>query len=136
MNKALQLLSLARKGGNVQAGEEPVDTCIRLRHARLILLAADAGEHTCRRIRNSVADTKQPYLQFVFTKEELGAAIGRSACAVIALTDSALAQAFLQALDHSEQYAQILADLEKRVTRIRKHQKANKAQRQRANGKK
>ena len=39
MNKALQLLSLARKGGRIEAGEEPVDTCIRMGRARLILLA-------------------------------------------------------------------------------------------------
>ena len=47
MNKALQLLSLARKGGRIEAGEEPVDTCIRMGRARLILLASDASEHTC-----------------------------------------------------------------------------------------
>ena len=93
MNKALQLLSLARKGGRIEAGEEPVDTCIRMGRARLILLASDASEHTCRRIRGSVASSKQPYITIPFTKEELGGAIGRSAIAVAALTDPALAQA-------------------------------------------
>ena len=78
MNKALQLLSLARKGGRIEAGEEPVDTCIRMGRARLILLASDASEHTCRRIRGSVASSKQPYITIPFTKEELGGAIGRS----------------------------------------------------------
>ena len=63
MNKALQLLSLARKGGRIEAGEEPVDTCIRMGRARLILLASDASEHTCRRIRgrNAHNDSSQSH---------------------------------------------------------------------------
>ncbi len=136
MNKALQLLSLARKGGRIEAGEEPVDTCIRMGRARLILLASDASEHTCRRIRGSVASSKQPYITIPFTKEELGGAIGRSAIAVAALTDPALAQAFIRALDDPAQYTDLLAGLDKRVTRIRKHQKEGKAQRPYAHGKK
>jgi len=42
-HKALNLLSLARKGGRIQLGEEPVGAVCRSGHARLVILAEDAG---------------------------------------------------------------------------------------------
>ncbi len=127
MNKALQLLSLARKGRRIEVGEEPVGVAARTGHARLIVVASDASDHTLRRIRNLVAGTNQPYLQIPFSTDELGAALGRQLCAAAALTDPALAQAFVKALDNPEQYADLLAGLNKRVERIQRRQKEHKA---------
>lgn len=136
MDKALQLLSLARKGRRVEVGEEPVDNCVRNGHARLIIVASDASEHTLRHIRNITANTRQPYLQVPFTKQDLGWSMGRGVCAVAALTDPALAKSFVQALGEPEKYADLLAGLSVRVERIRKRQKAEKAQKQQRPGKK
>lgn len=129
-NKALNLLSLSRKAGRIEVGEEPMCAAARACHARLVVIASDATDHTKRRAKASVAGTDQPVITVPYTKDELGAALGRSSVAVAALTDAALALAFIQALDRSEDYGEVLAELEAKTRRLRKRQleaKAHKA---------
>lgn len=127
MNKALNLLSLARKGGRIEVGEEPMCAAARAGHASLVVVAQDATDHTLRRAKSAVAGTGQQAVRLPFSKDELGGALGRTAVAVAALTDPALALAFLKALDQPEQYEAALADLETRTQRVRKHQLEEKA---------
>lgn len=127
MNKALNLLSLARKGGRIEVGEEPVAAAARACHARLVVVASDATDHTRRRAKSVVAGSGQQCITLPFTKDELGAALGRTAVAVAALTDPALALAFVRALDNPGQYAEALTDLEGRTRRVRKRQLEEKA---------
>ena len=127
MNKALNLLSLARKGGRIEVGEEPMCAAARACHARLVVVAQDATDHTLRRAQSAVAGTGQQVIRVPFTKDELGAALGRTAVAVAALTDPALALAFVKALDQPERYETALADLELRTQRVRTHQMEEKA---------
>ncbi|MEA4965098.1 MAG: ribosomal L7Ae/L30e/S12e/Gadd45 family protein [Oscillospiraceae bacterium] len=122
-NKALGLLSLARKGRKLEAGEEPVGMACRAQRARLVLLAGDASEHTVRRVQSYVSGTNQPWLQLSCSKAELGAAIGRSDCAMAALTDVRLALAFVNALGEPERYAALLVDLEARSLRVAQRQR-------------
>ena len=129
MNKALNLLSLARKGGRIEVGEEPMCAAARACHARLVIVAEDATDHTLRRAKSAVAGSGQQAVVVPFSKDELGAALGRTAVAVAALTDPALSLAFLKALDQPERYAAALADLETRTQRVRKHQLEEKAHR-------
>ena len=77
MHKALNYLGLARKGGMAELGEEPVGAAARAGHAVLVIVAADAGDHTWRRAKSDVAGTQQQCLRVPFTKDELGQAIGR-----------------------------------------------------------
>lgn len=127
MNKALNLLSLARKGGRIEVGEEPVAAAARACHARLVIVAGDATDHTRRRAKSVVAGSGQQCITLPFTKDELGAALGRTSVAVAALTDPALALAFIKALDDPERYSEALEDLDKRTQRVRKHQQEAKA---------
>ena len=46
MDKALNLLSLSRKAGLCELGEEPVGVAARALHAHLIIVARDASDHT------------------------------------------------------------------------------------------
>lgn len=117
-NKALGLLSLARKGGNVEAGEEPVGAVCRANRARLVLLAADASDHAVRRVQSYVSGSKQPYLQLPYSKAELGNAIGRTECAMVALTDVRLSLAFVKALGEPERHAALLEELGSRSRRV------------------
>lgn len=126
MDKALQLLSLARKGRRVEVGEEPVDACVHAGRARLVIVASDASEHTLRRIKNITAGTKQIWLQVPYNKQDLGWSMGRGVCAVAALTDAALAKSFVQALPEQEKHAALLEELTVRAERIRKRQKSEK----------
>ncbi len=121
-NKSLGLLSLARKGGNIALGEEPVGAEARAGHARLILVAEDASDHALRRVRSFVAGTKQPYVQVPFSKDTLGSALGTTSCAMAAITDVRLAQAFVKTLTPPERYSELLAELDVRAARVRQRQ--------------
>lgn len=127
MDKALSLLALCRKGGNIELGEEPVGAAARANKARLIVVAEDASDHAVRRVRGFVAGTKQPWILVPYSKDTLGDALGRTSCAMAAITDVRLALAFVKALNQPEQYAELLEDLTQRVQRVDKRQKEEKA---------
>ena len=137
MDKALNYLALARKAGRIELGEEPVGGAARAQHARLVVVASDASPHTWRRALSFVAGTQQICIKVPFTKDELGQALGRSSLAIAALTDPALALAFVKALPNPEKYAEATQSLDKRAQRIRQHRAEEKAhQRNRKLGKK
>ena len=127
MDRALNYLALARKGGRVELGEEPVGAAARAQKARLILVASDAGDHTWRRAKSFVAGTDQICLKVPYTKDELGLTIGRTSLAIAAFTDPALALAFLKAMPQSERYAAEIESLQKRTQRVQQRQKEARA---------
>ena len=127
MDRALNYLALARKGGRVELGEEPVGAAARALKARLIVVASDAGDHTWRRAKSFSAGTDQPCVKLPYTKDEVGLAVGRTSLAIAAFTDPALALAFLKALPTPEKYAEELAGLEKRTQRVQQRQREAKA---------
>lgn len=126
MDKALNYLALARKAGRIELGEEPTGAAARAQHARLIVVANDAGDHTWRRAKSFVAGTDQPCLKVPYTKDEMGMVTGRSALAIAAFTDPAMALAFVKALNRPED-RQLLENLDKRTKRILQRQKEAKA---------
>lgn len=128
-NKTLGLLSISRKGGNVVYGEETVGAVTRAGRGRLVILASDAGGHTLRRAKSFVAGTPQPLITLSYTKDELGTALGTTSCAICAITDVRLAQAFVKTLGDDEKYAQLLQDLDVRVQRVEKRRAEEKAHR-------
>ena len=115
MDKALNYLSLARKGGKAELGEEPVGGAARAGKAYLILAAADCSDHTWRRAKSFAAGTDQQCIRLPFTKDQLGMAIGRQELALAAVTDPALALAMVNALPQPEKYADAAAALSERV---------------------
>lgn len=137
MDKALNYMALARKAGRIELGEEPVGAAARAQHARLVVVASDASDHTWRRAKSFVAGTQQQCLKVPFNKDQLGQAIGRSDLAIAAFTDPALALAFVKALGTPERYTEVLENLDKRTQRILRHQQEEKAhQRNKAMGRK
>lgn len=127
MDKALNYMALARKAGRIELGEEPVGIAARAVHARLIVVASDASDHSWRRAKSFVAGTGQQCIRVKFTKDELGMAIGRQSLAMAALTDPALALAFVEALGEPEKYKNELEDLQSRTKRVRQRQLEEKA---------
>lgn len=128
-NRSLGLLSISKKGGNIVLGEEQVGAQARAGRARLVILASDAGGHTVRRAKSFVAGTAQPLLTVSFTRDELGDALGTTSCAIAAITDVRLAQAFVKTLGEPEKYAQLLSDLDVRVKRVEQRRAEEKAHR-------
>ena len=127
MDKALNYLALARKAGLIELGEEPVGAAARARKARLVVVAEDATDHTWRRARSFVADSEQICIKVPFSKDQLGQATGRTALALAAFTDPALALAFLKALGQPEKYEKEITCLEAVSKRIRQRQQEAKA---------
>lgn len=94
----LHLLGLAKKAGRLEVGEEPVGALCRARQAKLVLLAADAAPNTCRRAAHFGQAGNVLWLALPFSKAELGLALGRSSCAMVALADSGFAASILEKL--------------------------------------
>ena len=127
MDKALNYIALARKAGRIELGEEPAGAAARAQHARLIVVASDASDHTWRRAQSFVAGTDQQCVKVPFDKDQLGMAVGRTSLALAAFTDPAMALAFLKALGQPEAYAKALESLQKRTARVQQRAKEQKA---------
>ena len=137
MDKALSYLSLARKAGKAELGEEPAGAAARALQAHLLLVASDASDHTWRRAKSFAAGTDQACIRLPYTKDEIGMAIGRTSLAIAAVTDPALALALVQALPTPEKYAAAADVLTVKAERLRKRQAEAKAHlRNRRSGKK
>ena len=127
MDKALNYLSLARKGGKAELGEEPVGGVARAGKAYLILAASDCSDHTWRRAKSYVAGTQQQCIRLPYTKDQMGMAIGRQELAMAAFTEPGLALKFVEALGQNEKYQAVIEDLQNRTARVLKHQQEQKA---------
>ena len=137
MDKALNYISLARKAGKAELGEEPVGAAARALHAHLIVVASDASDHTWRRAKSYAAGTDQQCVRLPYTKDAIGMAIGRTSLAIAAITDAALALALVQALPNAEKLTAVTEVLNEKAQRQRKRQTEAKAHlRNRRNGKK
>lgn len=93
MDKVLSLLGLAKKAGRLETGEEPVGAAARAHKARLIVLAEDAADNTVRRARHFADAGACILLTIPADKAALGRAVGRTSCAMAALTDVGFAEA-------------------------------------------
>ena len=72
MDKSLGYLSLARKAGLAELGEEPACNASGTGKAKLILVASDASDHTWRKAKSLVSDTCQQLVRLPYTKDEMG----------------------------------------------------------------
>lgn len=126
MDKALSCLALARKAGLAELGEEPVGAAARVGHARLVLVASDASDHTWRRAKSYVAGTQQQLIRLASTKDEMGFAIGRTSLAIAAITDAGLAANLVKALNDPKHRA-VLETLEEMAQKAKQRQKEAKA---------
>lgn len=135
----LSLLGLAKKAGRLEAGEENVGGAARARAARLILLASDAAENTARRAGHFADAGACPCVRIPADKDALGRAVGRTSCALLAVTDTGFAEAVakrLAALD-AEQYGETAQRLSVKAARAaeRKREQARHEKNVRAGGK-
>lgn len=92
------MLGLAHKAGRVEIGEEPVGSAARARKARIILVASDAAAGSVRRAMSFANTGNCLCLVIPATKDELGRALGRTSCAMAAVTDIGFADAVAKKL--------------------------------------
>ena len=98
MEHILSMIGLAKKAGRVEIGEEPVGSAARAKHARVILVARDAAASSVRRAYSFAQAGACLCLTIDATKDELGGALGRTSCAMAAVTDIGFAEAIVKKL--------------------------------------
>ena len=123
------LIGLCRKAGKTQVGDEPVSIAARTHKARLILMAADAADSTLRHGESLGETGNCPALLIPLTKAELGGALGRSSCALVALTDVGFAAAIVKKLaqQEPERYQAALQKLSHKAEKTLRRQKERRA---------
>jgi len=128
VDKVLSMLGLAKKAGRLEVGEEPVGAAARARDARLIVVAEDAAENTVRRVRHFADAGQCLWVKVPATKDALGRAVGRTSCAMVALTDVGFAEAAakkLAAID--ERFAETAQKLSVKAQRAEARRKEAEA---------
>ncbi len=128
-NNILRLVGLAKKAGRLEIGEEPVGACARARQARLILVASDAADNSVRRAGHFAQAGSAACVQVPFTKAELGSTVGRTACAMLALTDAGLAHSICAKLAEAdpERYGATAEALAVKASKVLQRQKEQRA---------
>ncbi len=97
----LTTLGLARKSGALAIGEAPVEEACKARKAKLVLLSAGAAGNTADRAKRLARECGAPLAALPFDKSQVGFALGRSVCAVLALKDAGFA-ALIQGKSYEE----------------------------------
>jgi ribosomal protein L7Ae-like RNA K-turn-binding protein len=127
MDRALNFLALAKKARLAELGEEPVGAITRTGKGYLVMVASDASDHTWRRAKSFVAGTEQQCIRLPFTKDELGFVVGRTSLAIAAITDVAMAAAFVKALPEPGKYAAASQALEQKAAKQKQRKDEAKA---------
>ena len=125
MDNALRLIGMAKKAGRLEIGEEPVGAAARARKARLSLLAGDAAANTARRAAHFGEAGNVLVLTVPHTKADLGMAVGRTSCAMLAFTDAGFAASFAEKLAAQDpgQYADVAGKLEEKAAKVLQRQR-------------
>lgn len=123
---ALKMAGMALRAGRLEIGSDASGDACALKRCRLLLLAAGAGEDAQRRAAHYAAEGQCLLAELPCSAAELGAALGRSSCAIAAVTDLGLAQAIVQKLaaDDPEKYGDTAEKL--RVKAVRAAQRKTK----------
>ncbi len=95
------LLGLARRAGKVASGMEAVVQAVRRGRARLVFLAADAGPHSERKVREACRAGRVPVVA-VADKAMLGRLSGSRPVVAVAVIDDNLARAIRGALAEAD----------------------------------
>lgn len=99
--KALRLLGLSQKAGELKSGSALAIEAIRGRKAALAMLAQDASEGTKKVLQDKCRSYAVPLIVLPFTKEELGRAIGKGERSALALVSKGLAESLIKALEEN-----------------------------------
>lgn len=118
----LSALGLALRGGGLAVGDAPSAEACRRKKARLVLLASDAAGNTADKARRLAEAHGVPVETLPYDKSQVGAALGRSVCALAAVTDAGMAALILSKLAKADpvRYGEQAARLEADARRLRK----------------
>lgn len=92
-------LGLIKRAGALAVGSDTVIDTIRDGKAKLVLTASDASEETLKKFTDKTAFYGVKCEDAGLTKEELGAAVGKSNAAAVAITNESFVRAFRASLE-------------------------------------
>ena len=98
MDNIASFLGLILRAGRLAVGEEPVLAACMGHKASLLLLAQDAADNTIRRASHYSETGNALCLTLPMNKVQLGEALGRASCAVVAVTEIGFASALTEKL--------------------------------------
>jgi len=120
----LTLLGLAKRAGKLEVGDEASRAAISTATAKALLVAADASERTKSSFEFIADSAAIPLIPVSETREEIGNALGKRPCAVVAICDTGLSAAILKKLAEENEAAKIaLPALEKKANRAASRKK-------------
>ena len=121
MSKSMGYLAIARKAGRLETGEDKVRALTRAGQARLVLIASDASDNARKRVEGIVRNSRTPVVVLPENKEALSAATGEPGCAILAIRDFGLSDAFMRALasEYPGQYEQQAQFVRERAARAK-----------------
>ena len=102
MGKAFADVRVEKNRVYAQAGAT-LGAAARARDSRLILVAADAAENSVRRVRHFADAGQCLWCRIGADKDALGRAVGRSSCAMLAVTDIGFAEAIAKKLAEGDE---------------------------------
>lgn len=118
-NNYLGLLGLAKKANMLEIGDEACRAAISEGKVRLVLVAGDASERTCESFRLFAESANVPNISVSESRADLGNALGRRPCAVVAVCDIGFAAAIAKKLSESNEDARLYLDeIEKKAKKI------------------
>lgn len=93
-NKFLQFLGIAKKSGNLIEGYNKCEELVKRSKLSLIILSRDCSDNTKDKFLKYCTDYEVPFIES-FTKEELGAPIGRSEISILGVSDNKISYKLL-----------------------------------------
>ncbi len=119
MSNPLSYISIAKKAGLLETGEEGCGNAMRMGKARLLVLAQDASDNARRRAEGYVQGRRVPFVKAPYTKQELASACGKSGCSMLAFIDLGLAGSFVSSLadEFGKQFEPVRDELSAKVAR-------------------
>ncbi len=97
MDRALSMLGIAAKSGNVVSGEYSTEKAVKMGKAFLVIVASDSSDNTKKHF-SDMTDFYEVPIYFYSDKVSLGNAIGKEFRASLAVTDENLANAVIKKL--------------------------------------
>ena len=124
----LGLLGLAKKAGKVERGDEAARAALTGKSARLLLIASDASDRTRETFEFIAESVNVPYVSVSETRADLGNAIGKRPCAVLAICDIGFAAAMVKKLSETNEAARaVLDETERKAKKIQARKNKGKS---------
>lgn len=98
MADALGFLGLAARAGKVATGEEACMRAVQTGKARVVIVAEDAGANAMKKILDKCGTFGVP-VRILYSRVELGRAVGKATRVVVAVTDTGFAKGVLERMD-------------------------------------